>query len=291
MRYYDEKNRIYFEVDEKSSVLTDADKDITEVAIPKAFMDRPVTAIRKKAFLGCKTLRKVIIPETVKSVGEWAFAFCSSLAEIKMSDAPCVFSQGVFKNASSLRRIRIGTRSEDSSYLLAAAVTVMEAEYLLETKEAGFKEWLLRWDGRLQSILKLKDDDGYHLYVLCGEEDLHFDYDEYLEYNRRKKAGLCMLRLLWDEGLSGIFREEISSYIKEHCIIGESDAAFRYVLREHGDDIEYYELLCDLSCLGHDNLEKVLSELGDRHAEAKAFLLNRLGAGRTESDYFEGLML
>ena len=201
MIYYDEKLKIYHEEKDGKATVTDADKNITEVIIPREINNIPIVNIKKKAFLGCKQLRSISLPETVKNVGEWAFAFCDSLSELKLASNRAVFGQGAFKNDARLEKLWIEGRSEASARMLAAAVTVMDAEYLLDTAEAGSSEWIRKWDQKLENILNLADDEGYHLYVLCGEEDLHFDYDEYLEYNRRKKAGLSMLRLLYDEEL------------------------------------------------------------------------------------------
>ncbi|MCR4924519.1 MAG: hypothetical protein K5931_10980, partial [Lachnospiraceae bacterium] len=178
--------------------------------------------------------------------------------------------------------------SKEIARLLAASV-VMEADYLLEPMTAGSSEWLDKWDGKLSSILDQADDEGYHLYVLCGEEDLHYDYDQYLEYMRKKKAGLCMLRLLNSKGLSRDLEDRLSDYLREHTKGCESEAAFRYLTENHGDDIKYYELMISLSCINEANLEAVISDLSDRHAEAKSYILNSFGGKK--DDFFDDLFI
>ena len=291
MIYYDEKLKIYHEEKDWKAAVTDADKNITEVIIPREINNIPIVNIKKKAFLGCKQLRSISLPETVKNVGEWAFAFCDSLSEVKLASNRAVFGQGAFKNDARLEKLWIEGRSEASARMLAAAVTVMDAEYLLDTGEAGSSEWIRKWDQKLENILNLADDEGYHLYVLCGEEDLHFDYDEYLEYNRRKKAGLSMLRLLYDEELKEPLRERLIDYIREHSVGKESEAAWSCIVDRHGDDIAYYELMTRLSGIDEDNLEKALNSLSDRHAEAKSFLINHFNKGNKTDEFFDSLML
>ena len=291
MIYYDEKLKIYHEEKDGKAAVTDADKNITEVIIPREINNIPIVNIKKKAFLGCKQLRSISLPETVKNVGEWAFAFCDSLSEVKLASNRAVFGQGAFKNDARLEKLWIEGRSEASARMLAAAVTVMDAEYLLDTGEAGSSEWIRKWDQKLENILNLADDEGYHLYVLCGEEDLHFDYDEYLEYNRRKKAGLSMLRLLYDEELKEPLRERLIDYIREHSVGKESEAAWSCIVDRHGDDIAYYELMTRLSGIDEDNLEKALNSLSDRHAEAKSFLINHFNKGNKTDEFFDSLML
>ena len=291
MIYYDEKLKIYHEEKDGKAAVTDADKNITEVIIPHEINNIPIVNIKKKAFLGCKQLRSISLPETVKNVGEWAFAFCDSLSEVKLASNRAVFGQGAFKNDARLEKLWIEGRSEASARMLAAAVTVMDAEYLLDTGEAGSSEWIRKWDQKLENILNLADDEGYHLYVLCGEEDLHFDYDEYLEYNRRKKAGLSMLRLLYDEELKEPLRERLIDYIREHSVGKESEAAWSCIVDKHGDDIAYYELMTRLSGIDEDNLEKALNSLSDRHAEAKSFLINHFNKGNKTDEFFDSLMI
>ena len=291
MIYYDEKLKIYHEEKDGKAAVTDADKNITEVIIPREINNIPIVNIKKKAFLGCKQLRSISLPETVKNVGEWAFAFCDSLSEVKLASNRAVFGQGAFKNDARLEKLWIEGRSEASARMLAAAVTVMDAEYLLDTGEAGSSEWIRKWDQKLENILNLADDEGYHLYVLCGEEDLHFDYDEYLEYNRRKKAGLSMLRLLYDEELKEPLRERLIDYIREHSVGKESEAAWSCIVDRHGDDIAYYELMTRLSGIDEDNLEKALNSLSDRHAEAKSFLINHFNKGNKTDEFFDSLMI
>ena len=292
MRFYDETLKIYYEINNEEASIVDADKNITDVIICEGALNNIcITNIKKKAFLGCKQLRSVTLPETVRSVGDWAFAHCDALTDFNLASDTCVFGQGVFKNDASLTSFSIEGRSRDAARLLAKAVTVMEAEYLLDTEAVGSSAWIEKWDRKLENILNTADDDGYHLYVLCGEEDLHFDYDEYLEYNKRKKSGLCMLRLLYDEELAGAFRERLSAYVREHAVGMASEAAWNYVVSEHGDDIEYYELLLQLGGIDEGNLERALGALSDRHAEAKAFLINAFHAGDKTGDFFDSLLL
>ena len=173
--------------------------------------------------------------------------------------------------------------------LLAAAPVIMDAEYLLDIENAGSNEWLDKWDTKLEHILGLKDDEGYHLYVLCGEEDLHFDYEEYLEYNREKKSELCMLRLVNDPALKDEDKKRLALYLNDHTIGCVSEAALRVLLDRHGDEREYYRLMLDIGVINDSNLEAVLNMMGDRHAQMKAYLMEHCVTAKP--DYFDELML
>ncbi|MBQ7564085.1 MAG: leucine-rich repeat protein [Lachnospiraceae bacterium] len=291
MRMYDKDLGITFELSGETAAVIDADRNVTKLSVPPEYEGAAVTAIRKKAFLGFKQLTEVILPDTVERIGEWAFTSCDQLAEVQLSGGPCEFGQGVFKNDKRLRRLWIRGRSETCAALLAGAISIMEAEYFLTPESAGSSEWLLKWDQKLENVLRLADDEGYHLYVLCGEEDLHFDYDEYLEFTRRKKAGLCMLRLLWPEELSEELSARLSEYLRAHSLGQKSQAAWDEVVSGHGDDLRYYELLIRLQCITGDNLEAALLGLSDRHAEAKAYLLKQFNQSNKADDFFDGLLL
>ena len=167
----------------------------------------------------------------------------------------------------------------------------MEADYFLENEDVGSIQWYKKWDQKLENILNLKDDEGYHLYVLCGEEDLHFDYEQYLEYNKKKKAGLAQLRLICNEYISDELSERLKNYILEHSIGCESRAAWDHVMDEHGDDLRYYELLVTLGAIDRSNLETALELMGDRHAQARAFLLNYFNQDNESLNYFDDLLL
>ncbi|MCR4739514.1 MAG: leucine-rich repeat domain-containing protein [Lachnospiraceae bacterium] len=288
MRIYDEKSGIYYEIKDEAALVCDSDKGIPEAEIPAEYNGKPVTGIMKKAFLSCRQLRYVKLPDTVRTVGQWAFSSCDALRVFECHKTEISFEPGAFKGDRKLEAIKVSGESEKTAHLLAAHV-VMEADYLLDIMAAGTSEWLEKWDSKLISILNLKDDDGYHLYVLCGEEDLHYDYDQYLEYMRKKKSGLCMLRLLNDAELGDDLRNRMSEYLRSHTKGCGSEAAWRCLLENHGDDTEYYELMINLGCINRGNLEAVLSDLSDRHAEAKSYLLNAFSEDK--DDFFDGMFL
>ncbi|MCR5002262.1 MAG: leucine-rich repeat domain-containing protein [Lachnospiraceae bacterium] len=302
MQNYDEQTGLYYEIkdmeEHKYALITDADKKLAEVTVPDTLGDCPVEAIGKKAFLGCKGLRRVTLPAGIKSIGEWAFAFCDNLTCVNMARVRTALGKGVFKNDGRLRDISLydmkpeGER-ETVSRLLAAAPIYMDAEYLLDTEHAGSSEWYDKWDTKLAHILSLKDDEGYHLYVLCGEEDLHFDYDQYLEYNREKKAYLCMLRLYNDTALDGSMRDVLRDYLLGHNTGCESDAAIRVLLRDFADDKGYYDLMIREGVITPANLEAVLLKMGDRHPQMKAFLIESIRGSSKDAagSFFDELAL
>lgn len=294
MRYFDEDRRLYFEKYDDHVEVVEGEHEIDVAIIPSEFEGLPVTSIFKKAFLGCKSLREIAIPDSVVSVGDFAFAMCDRLKRVTFPRKDMKLGQSLFKNDFELEKLYVGVSDdgekctyEQLAALLAAAPVTMEAEYLLDIKQVGSADWVEMWDRKLKDFLSRKDDEGYHLYVLCGEEDLHFDYDQYIDYIREKKSGLCLLRLLNDVLLSDNDKTLYTEYLKSN-----EDAAFNYLYKNHGEDEEYFEICVELSVITKDNRENVLAILGDRFPQTKAYLINAFEeAAGDDMDFFANLEL
>lgn len=79
---------IRYEFQGKIAVITGASKDEVEIEIPTELEGKPVSKIEAQAFTDMPTLKKVIIPKTVKVIGPYAFANCPMLSEV-------VFEEGL----------------------------------------------------------------------------------------------------------------------------------------------------------------------------------------------------
>lgn len=76
-------------------------KDMREVVIPNT-----VRSIGECAFGGCKYLSKITIPSSVKSIGILAFDYCSSLKNVTLSNGLNKISRGAFRGCA-IERIKI----------------------------------------------------------------------------------------------------------------------------------------------------------------------------------------
>ena len=251
-----------------------------------------MAVVDRKAFLSRKSLCTIVMPDSVEEVGDWAFAHCDSLREVSFPGRQVRFGRAAFKDCSSLGRIAVRGNAAFSAELLAAAVTMMDAYYLLNLCGAGSGEWLEQWDIRLLSILRASDAEGYISQSVYGEEDyIGTDLEEFTNARRKVKVRLAFLRLLHSHGLDSSLRAELEQYLRSLTKGQAGEEAWLVVREEHGSHREYYSLFAELGCISQDNFPGILGDIGENSPEMKAFFLKYMGEQRTETDFFDGLEL
>ena len=77
-------------------------RSLTSVTIPNS-----VTSIKSGAFSSCKSLTSITIPNSVTSIGNVAFAECSSLTSITIPNSVTSIGGHAFRNCSSLKSVTI----------------------------------------------------------------------------------------------------------------------------------------------------------------------------------------
>ena len=80
----------------------------TEISIPALNNGKPVTRISMQAFQNNATISKVVIPDSVTSIGDGAFASCSSLMSIVIPDSVTSIEGSAFNSCGNLTSVTIG---------------------------------------------------------------------------------------------------------------------------------------------------------------------------------------
>ena len=81
---------------------------LTEVVIPDS-----ITSIANAAFADCKSLKVVIIPDSVTYIGDSAFQGCESLEYVVIGNGVKSIGDLAFKNCTSLKSVDLGTSVEE----------------------------------------------------------------------------------------------------------------------------------------------------------------------------------
>ncbi|MCR5655160.1 MAG: leucine-rich repeat domain-containing protein [Lachnospiraceae bacterium] len=268
--------------------------------IPDTIGGKPVTELYKKAFFNAKALRRIVVPESVNVIGDWAFAHCEELREIRLACGDYDLGKAIFQECGKLACIHLTdeTTSEEDQRgfgsLLAAVCGILDAGYLFELQKINDPEWLKLWDARLLSILDTDDYEGYTNLLLCGEEDYGSKENDpayFLMQKRKRKVRLAFLRLLYPKQLADANQEKLKTYLLEHTVGAESEESFLVLKEEHDEDKEYIRLFFDLGCITEENFDRALEITGEDHPQLKAYLLRYREESLGRQDFFAGLKL
>lgn len=273
-------------------VITEMHGRALRAEVPEMIDGSPVTKIDKKAFLSKKTLREICLPESIREIGDWAFAYCSNLERITLPAAGVKLGKSMFWECGKLERISSSAWDDETACLLAAAVTDMDAGYMFEPQDVGSREWLAKWDARLMAVMDAEDMDGYQNQVLCGEEDYgSTDVETFLQKKRMYKVRLAMLRLLNPKGMETEIKAKLESYLRNHTKGCDSEETWLTLLQEYSGDRKKIQLFLDLGCADAGNLEGLLKDMGEGYPEMKAIFLRFQDMHIGYQDFFADMML
>ena len=273
------------------------------IQVPSHIDEKPVISIEKKAFLSCKTIREIILPDTVEEIGDWAFAHAEQLRTVSMPHHALIHGKELFLGCKRLREISIRTISEEETAklqseglwrMLAMAVTVFHDYFLFDPMEIGSDAWVKRWDEKLIGLVALDDLDGFEELWTCGEEDYEgkdYDIKSYPVEKRKMKLRLVYFRLLHPYKLSDSVQEELLGYLRRHTKGTMEPEAWDIILEEHTNELNYYQIFVNAGCVNADNFDSLLSDMGNVGAEIKAYLLRYKEEHLAPKDAFSAFTL
>jgi hypothetical protein len=158
----------YIVEDEKVIIESAAAKNITDLVIPGDISGIPVLEISNDAFSRCKLLKRAIIPDTVKLIGDGAFNECTDLAYVKL---PCDLERigdNVFSNCRNLDEIIIPESVKEIGYEAFYGCNVLR-ELIIPGKVERIKERAFADCIRLSNIVFLFGDCdlGFRAFYRC----------------------------------------------------------------------------------------------------------------------------
>lgn len=274
------------------------------VNIPALHEALPVTRINTKAFLSCKQIVELTLPDSMEEIGDWAFAHMKNLKTLTLPGKQLTFGKNVFLDCTQLEKILISDTScpvSGMEYLLASAVTILDKVTLCRPDLAGsstaYRKWLTLYDDALHSFLTAPDDFGFDPVFLgwFDVEDFDSQRNRFLIKRRKEKTYLCFLRLLYDGELTSDFRRELQDYLTMHMPAGalstEHIIPFTELCQVYNTDVRYLQCIVDAGYLTPDTIQELLTGLSDASLEVKALLLQYQQQFCKEIDFFGGFVL
>ena len=300
-----ENGTIYYKISDGDLIITGYSGEDEELKIPMKIEGALVRRIEKKAFMGARKLRVLNLPDSIKVVGDWAFAYCRYLEEATFPRRHMKVGIKPFLGDLRLNNIYLRERkqypdpawaakSEEDrtmvSILLAHSTFLEEADYLFDTKHAGNPDWVDKLDARIRYLMEEPDEEGHTDMILCGEEDIDCTIDNFIKEKRKKKVRVAFLRLLNPYGLEDGMKEMLTEYLLHHSVGCASEETWIVLRDEKGFDRNYYELYVDIGCLNHDNYQATIQDIGSGNPEMKAFFIrwnDSEAATSDEGSYFD----
>ncbi|MBR5359777.1 MAG: leucine-rich repeat protein [Lachnospiraceae bacterium] len=264
-----------------------------------------IIGIEKKAFLCCKSLKKVFLPQSIEHIGEWAFSKCDNLQVVKISlkASGRIFDRGVFDGCESLRDISFSDSDTDLSVLLAASVSRMNKEHLLRADDIGQGFWYEKWDISLLSLLASDEVLGGNGAPMGGEEDISYDgvssvdgempgpQKNHVKSIGKNKCSLCYMRLLHNSHLTEDKEEKIRAYIRDRAYNKNVDMGWMTLKEEYSRFPEWLDIYLAIVKPDRDIILKMIDDIGSDNIQLKAGLIDASGAGDTGASALDELMI
>lgn len=273
-----------------------------QIIIPVEIEGKPVIAIERKAFLSCKTIREIVLPDSIQEIGDWAFAHAEQLRSITVPKHDLGCGKDLFLGCKRLKEIVFDGTEKEKALLsanglgrkLAMAVMVLHDYTLFDPPRVGTDAWVQHWDERLLELVETDDLEGFEELWTCGEEDYEgkdYDIKSYPVEKRKMKLRIVYFRLLHPYKISGKTAEKLKKYIAQHTKGTPEPEAWDIIIEEHRSDLAYYRLLVEAGGVTPENFDEILADLTNTRAEIKAFLLRYKEEKMGRGDAFSGFEL
>ena len=263
------------------------------LAIPSQIDNKPVTAIAKKAFWGNRCLQHIVLPDALDSVGDWAFSACYMLRDITLPYREINFGKQIFHKSENLHEIFISDavmeKNKALPKLLAMAVTILEAEYLINPLQAGSDNWYQNLDSKILTVLNESEESALKNLVYCAEEDMGAKQEECLKKLAYKKSGIAFMRLVFSSKITGAMNERLTDFLLQRTKGCKDESAWEFVKESSYMGLQYCDKLFEINGINGENINEVLDDLGEDNVELKAYLLKKWQNKAQSVDIWESL--
>lgn len=279
---------------DNSVCITGFDGTDALLVVPEIIDGRAVCGIGRKAFLGNRSLQHIMLPQTLEWIGDWAFCNCARLRRVEFPRRFLRLGKGLFAKDERLYEITCGSGDKATffpSRLLASAVTLLDAEYMLDVMQAGCAEWYSRLDNRILTVLMEPAENALKNLVYCAEEDMGAKQEACLEEQERRKAYMALLRLAYPQHLEKETEEKLTEFLLDADGL-QTRSAWEVIKEADGrEQLLFCDIILRLNGIREANLSSVLEDLGESFVELKANLLRAWKQRKEQTSMWEKFVL
>ena len=281
-------------------------KNDTHVILSPEMEGQPLTVIGTKAFLSCRQVEKLMLPETLEQVEDWAFAHMKGLQEISFPAKEILFGKKVFLGCDALQKVILtfGGRPvqgqyEGIPYFLASVFRLSmdgihgELSNLCLAGDAeGQWQWLALYDEALGVYLMRSDDYDFEPAFIgwFDVEDVDDQRIGYITEQKKKKIALALKRLLYPERISAETKTKLGQYLVEK-VSAQVLELMKDTDSEYAKDVKYFQIWQRIGGFQRYSPKFLLEQLEDGDPEVRSFLLKCKLEEKTGEDFFESLEL
>lgn len=264
-------------------IYTKNDRNTIQVRIENTDNDDPYTAIGSKAFLSCKNVCEINLPDTITEIGDWAFAHMKELKKITVPANKMVIGRDAFLDCCSLQEIVISYDSDENtgmSYLLASCITVFNNYELLDFNMVAYdnKSWCSLYDTELISFINQPDEKEFKFIIVgwFNDEPEEEQLRHHIEKVKAEKLRLSFLRLKYDLNCTDENREKLVSYVKGCFEDTDDDFSWKQFRDKLSDDIQYIIIAMENNLISEDKKLELINHINKRkgNPEIVAYLIS-----------------
>ncbi len=142
------------------------------------------------AFLGCEYLEEITIPDSLETMGDFVFAYCLRLERVKLPQTLKTIGDYAFASCESLVQINLGNVEEIGDYAFISS-TALEQIDLASAKAVGFGSFADTWvtgDITANELLSIGDYAFQNTDILSFRADRLKEIGEAAFLNNRRLA-------------------------------------------------------------------------------------------------------
>lgn len=274
------------------------------VSIPTVWEEYPVKGIEAKAFLSCKTIYELHIPDTIEEIGDWAFAHMKNLKILNVPAKKITFGKNVFMGCEQLEQVSVqGDASGNNGlpHLLASVLTILQDMTLFAPERAvdgaTSESWMVEYDEAVLHFLDSKNDIGFEpvFFGWFDVEDIDVQHEAFVKQRQKEKLRIVFLRLMYAWKLEDDVKKRLQQYLSAYMPQEENDRDISLLLdmlcEEYNQDVRYVKILADSGCITRQNISIIMQTLSDAAPEVIAYLIQFQQSAGNEKDYFAELTL